>query len=355
MVLWGMALFHRRARGGAEPPARDRAAVGAERFWAWWAGARDQVTVAAAGDQQSRLSGLLAPRVRTIDPRLSWQVGAGSGARFMLVLSGGRSHALRPVTERWRLAGPPADDVWEFHPAVPADPGAFQDLVELGDRTIDPGQASALIRADDARCRIDISVFHPVFAGLDDTGRRRVGDVLVGWALGEDDTDRWVGQVEAVRYRPLDSVPVAMLPALTDQLADRWSGERWVSLEGSFGDRRLIASLRHPLHRVDHPLLDQHLAVRLPYLDTMPDGLPTERSLGDLLSFERTLTDRLGDRALLVAQQTTSGERLLHFYADSTASPLPMIQAMLGGYLGPPVTVTAQDDPGWESIEHLRP
>src|SRR5689334_22326725 len=100
-----MALFNRRARSGSAHAGRDRATAGAERFWAWWASARDLVTAAADRDEQARLQGLLAPRVQAVDPRLSWQVGPGARARFTLALSGGGVHALRPVTERWRLAG----------------------------------------------------------------------------------------------------------------------------------------------------------------------------------------------------------------------------------------------------------
>src|SRR5664279_6342621 len=125
-------------------------------------------------------------------------------------------------------------------------------------------------------------------------------------------------------------------------------------LDGSFGKRRLIAAVRHPLHRVDHPLLDEHLAVRLPYADTLPDGLPGPHALAELQAFEDILVSRLGADALLVAQQTTSGERLLHLYADSAASPVGAVRALLSNYLSALATVTAEFDPGWQSIEHLR-
>ena len=345
-----MAVFGRRRRR-----AVDRVDARARRFWSWWAGARDTVATAVEAGAATRLRSLVEPRVRDYHRELTWHVGPGPGARWMLVLSGSRHPALRGVAERWRMAGPADDGDWEYHPAFPPEPGAFRSPVRIGDLDLDPAQATALAVPDDQRFRLDLTVHHPVFEHLSDLSRSRVANVMVGWALGEDETDRWVGKISATTRRPLDAVPLSLLSTVTAQLATRWGGERWATLEGSFDDRRLIAAVRHPLHRVDYPLFDEHIAVRLPYTDTMSDGLPTERSLGDLLSFERNLADRLGDQALLVAQQTTSGERLLHFYADSTASPLPMIRAMLGGYVGPPVTVTAQDDPGWESIDHLRP
>jgi hypothetical protein len=354
-----MAPLFRRGRNGAGPDrpkgasaffrGRNRsgpnqAAAAVKRFWSWWVIARHEVAVAIDRGAHQQVRGLIEPKARGLHQDLAWYVGPGVQARYMLVLTGSRRPDLRPLTERWRRAGPPDDATWEYHPAAPAEPDAFAG----------PVASTAMIYADDRRCRLDLTVFHPVFDQLDEADRNRVADVLVGWALGEDETDRWIGEIDTSTDRPLDSVPVAMLASVTSQLTDRWGGDRWSMIEGSFGDRRLIAAVRHPLHRVDHPLLDQHLAVRLPYRETTPDGLPSRHALDELLYFEEALVARLRGQALFVAHQTTSGERLLHFYADSTASPIPIVRASLNGYPGPTPSVLAQLDPGWESIGHLR-
>jgi Family of unknown function (DUF695) len=343
-----MAIFRRRRR------AADRAEARAVRFWSWWSGARDTVATAFDGGHQDRIRELLDSRVHAFHRELTWHVGPGTQARLMLVLSGSRHPALRGVAERWRMAGPADDADWEYHPAFPAEPAAFEARVQIGELEIDPAQATALAVPDDRRFRLDLTVHHPAFEQLAELSRSRVANALVGWALGEDETDRWVGKISATTRRPLDSVPVSMLSAVTTQLAARWAGERWATLEGSFDGRRLIASVRHPLHRVDYPLFDEHIAVRLPYSDAGADGLPTERALADLESFETVLLERLRSDALLVAQQTASGERLLHFYADSASRRAYAIRGLLGRYLGPLATVQAEYDPGWQHIDHLR-
>ena len=345
-----MALF-RRPRSSI---GDGRTGPAVTRFWSWWDVARTHLDGAADADDRGALGTLLDARVRDVHPDLTWTVTAGARSAHMLVLSGGRHPALRSVTERWYRAGPAPDPRWEFHPAAPAEPAAFSARVVVGGLDLDPARAVAGVRADDRRYRLDVSVHHPAFAELGAPAAGRVAEVLVGWALGEDEIDRWIGRIVSTDLPPLDSVPLSMLGAVTAQLHDRWGGERWAVLEGAFGDRRLIAAVRHPLHRVDHPLLDEHPAVRLPYADALPDGLPGEQALGDLLAFESALVSQLGPAALLVAQQTTSGERLLHLYVDSAASPLEAVRAMLGGYLGALGTVTAQFDPGWQAIEHLR-
>lgn len=344
-----MALFRRRRRR-----AVDRTDARARRFWTWWTGSRDAVADAFASGDQRRVLALVAPRVAEYDRELTWHVGPGTSARLMLVVSGSRHPALRGVAERWRMAGPADDAEWEYHPAFPPEPNAFEALVQVGDLQLDPALATAAAVPDDERFRLDLVVHHPAFDQLEELGRHRVANVLVGWALGEDDMDRWVGRITTTTVRPVDAVPVAMLGAVTAQLAERWGGVRWATLEGSFDDRRLIAEVRHPLHRVDYPLFDEHIAVRLPYSDAEADGLPTERASAELGAFEEVLLGRLRNDALLVAQQTASGERLLHFYADSASRRAYAIRGLLSRYLGPLATVHAEYDPGWQRIDHLR-
>lgn len=343
-----MALFRRR-------PADPRNARGdASRFWLWWEETQGEVASALDDDDPRRLRALLEIPVRGVHPDLTWHAGPGLYSRHMLVLSGARHPALRVVSERWRRAGPPDGAAWEFHPAMPPEPSAFGALIDAGGTELEPGEATAGVQVDDRRFRLDLTVFHPAFEGLDDVTSHRVANLLVGWALGEDDTDRWVGQIVATTVRPLDAVPVAMLGSVADQVTDRWGGERWATLEGVFGRTRLIAAVRHPLHRVDYPLFDEHIAVRLPYGGATPDGLPGEQALGDLTTVQDAITSCLGRDAVLVAVQTAGGERLLHLYADSRTSPLATIQGPLGGYLGGEATIEAQLDPGWDAVDHLR-
>ena len=326
----------------------------ARRFWGWWAGTRDAVASLFDAGDAARLRQVVEPRAREYHRELTWHVGPGTAARLMLVHSGSRHPALRGVAERWRMAGPADDAEWEYHAAFPAEPAAFQARMQVGELEIDPSQATALAVPDDQRYRLDVVVHHPAFEQLGELGRSRVANVLVGWALGEDETDRWIGKISVTSRRPLDSVPVSMLSAVTAQLAARWGGERWAVLEGSFDDQRLIAEVRHPLHRVDHPLFDEHIAVRLPYSDALPDGLPTEAAMAELKDFEAVLVGRLRSDALLVAQQTASGERLLHFYADSASRRAYAIRGLLSRYAGPDPGVHAEYDPGWQHIDHLR-
>jgi Family of unknown function (DUF695) len=344
-----MTIFRRRRRR-----AVDRVDARAQRFWSWWDSTRPAVATAVETAASGRLRALLEPRVREYHRELTWHVGPGTHARYRLVVSGARHPALRGIAERWRMVGPVDDAEWEYHPAFPPEPTAFDAPLQVGDVRLDPAQAVAMATPDDRRYRVDLLVHHSGFDRLPELARNRVANRLVAWALGEDEIDRWVGRISATEIAPLDPVPVRLLAAVTGQLAERWAGERWAILEGSFDAQRLIAQVRHPLHRVDYPLFDEHIAVRLPYADAEPDGLPTESARADLKQFEDVLVGRLRSDALLVAQQTASGERLLHFYADSASRRAYAIRVLIHKHLGPLASVHAEYDPGWQRIGHLR-
>jgi hypothetical protein len=344
-----MALFRRWRLAGVHDPGAE-----VDRFWLWWADTHDEVASALDDGDRPRLQSLLEGPVRAVHPHLAWHAGPGIRSRYRLALSGARHPALRVVTERWRRAGPPDTTDWEFHPARPAEPSAFEVAFPVDGVTLNPALAVVAVQADERRFRLDLTVHHPAFAELDELARSQVANVLVGWALGEDDTDRWVGQITATDVLPLDGVPVVLLASVAARATQWWAGEHWVRLEGMFGEARLVAAVRYPLHRVDHPLLDEHVAVRLPYGNALPDGQPTEIALEDLLAAQRAISRRLERHAVLVGVQTASGERLLHFYADSCSAPLAAVRELLGGYIAGEATVQARFDPGWEAVEHLR-
>src|SRR5512144_1886184 len=116
-----------------------------ERFWARWAGLSDAAAAAVEDGDAHRLRALIDSPVREIHPDLAWHAGPGVRATFMLVVSGARHPALRVVAERWRRAGPPDSPAWEFHPATPAEPAAFEALVQVAGIELDPAEAVAMV------------------------------------------------------------------------------------------------------------------------------------------------------------------------------------------------------------------
>jgi len=345
-----VALFRRRR------PTAGLPAAGAD-FWAWWPGVAGYAARALDDGDAAALrtyEQALRDHVAALDPALTAGFVPGRFARHGLVVSAAGRADLRCLTQRWREAGPGDDLEWEYHPARPPAPEQFDQTLEVSGFRIDLAATVVEARTDDLRCRVDVGVFNAGLTVLPEADRERLALQAMQWALGEDDVERWLGEVVVLEARPLDPVPAPLLCALTEQFAQRWTGGRWAMLEGTHGRSRLVATVRQPLHRVDHPLFDQHLAVRLPYADRTLEGLPAEGASGDLQAFEDALVAQLGSAAVLVAHETSSGERVLHLYDDSTRSVAAPVRAMLGGYLPGGATVDVDRDPAWRLVEHLR-
>lgn len=344
-------------RRGAVNGIPDDRAFEISQFWAWWQRHEHELrTQLVTGSLPSAETDRLAAAVRALHPDLVWEIGPGHLAEHALVVSAGGVAELRALAERWYRAGPGSGPVWEYHPARQAEPGRFLDTLDLDGRAVDLTRMVVGARADDQRAKLDVAVFHPMFPDLSPQARAQATFLCLDWALGEDDVERWIGAVEVAGDEPLDAVPVSSLGSVIAQLRERWGGERWILLEGETpSGARVLAAARHPLSRVDHPLLDEHVLVTLPY-EANEEGLPGEEVAAELQRFEHHVLGRLGSAALLVGHETGLGRRLLHLYGERRHSITPVIEALLPAYSGRSrPTVVGQADPAWRASAHLRP
>jgi hypothetical protein len=109
------------------------------------------------------------------------------------------------------------------------------------------------------------------------------------------------------------------------------------------------AGALRPLRWIDHPLLDLHTAIQVGYPQTRPDGLPDYDEAIDLHRLEEDLTAALGPRGMLVATQTSNGQRILHCYTDSEdQNGQDTIDRF--AETRPHIEVTHTHDPGWTLI-----
>jgi hypothetical protein len=147
-------------------------------------------------------------------------------------------------------------------------------------------------------------------------------------------------------------VPADGLIETVRALGGRAGQPRWAFLQGERKGAVVIASLAIPAKWVDHPLMDLHMALTVPFADQTPEGLPRPSPLDQLRALEDGLTDRLEPRVLLVAHETTRGVRTLHLYADSSDSAVAeQARDAVAGWPGAAVNSTL--DVGWRAIRHL--
>ncbi len=199
---------------------------------------------------------------------------------------------------------------------------------------------------------IDTVVFHPVFTTMPSEARAEVGFLALDWALGENGVTRWIGAFETSAARPPSGVPADGLIETVQALAERTGEPGWLLIQGQRKNGPVVASLAVPAKWIDHPLMDLHIEVTLPFADQTPQGFPTTESLDELRAVEEKITAGLEPLALLVAHETCRGVRTLHLYADSDVSEVAdQVRDAVGGWPG--AAVSPHLDPGWRAIRDL--
>jgi hypothetical protein len=131
-------------------------------FWAWWAERRPAVEEAIYARQLPHgLVEELSTKVRAMDPALVWEVGPAGRSRYQLCVSPDGDISRRALTESWvRLA--PTDPQWDYYPARQPTPDAS--TLKIGNHSFDAGSLRLATVVDAGRERVDLKVWHPLFA-----------------------------------------------------------------------------------------------------------------------------------------------------------------------------------------------
>lgn len=339
-------------------------------FWAWWPGVRERFAaeLVDSGELSRRSSRAINQRVAAIHPEITWEFTDGTLARHAMILSGEGSADLRVLTERWRRTSPPADETWEYYPARPPNPGAMHGTITVGKRSLRPLQARFDTEVDLARGRVHVTIWHPDTPYLDEVERLWFAFLLLDWILGEDDVERWIGEVHfGEAAADLDGPG---LRRVVTELSRELRGGGWAHLEGiDEAGRHLTVEVRIPSPRHNYPLFDTHGAIRIPLLTTpaipddeiaalaAPPSEPDAAELAEIAEFSDRLLEFLGDAVVLAAVETAIDSRTLHLYVDSTGVVADQVRTFLNAnYERNPqriITATWTHDPGWRQISHF--
>ena len=357
-----MGLLGRKAdkSGTGRSDQRDlgRALAAITAFWAWWSTVYEQVaTEAAAGGPSPERIAEVTEHVAAIGKGLEWELRRRPDpATYQLVVTAGDIAELRSLARRWAQAAPDHPG-WSYLSARPAFPAALDSTLAIdGGRQVSPAEAEVAARVDQRRAVVDVVVYHPVFGDLVDAQpREQIATLVLDWLLGEDDVERWIGQVEIATDRPLDSIPAGSLPSVVEQVAAMYAEPRWALLSGNTATGLpVVATVRFPLRRVDYPLADEHVAVVLPYRDRTEQRLPSEDTLEALREFEERLIAAVEPAAVLVAHETANGRRIMHIYQDITAPVADTVGELAREWRHGRAKVAATLDPAWANVAHLR-
>lgn len=349
-----MPLFRRRQ---APDPTRDHAAGAVVDFWEWWSAEGGAAVDAAITDgDPGREVEAISKRVGAMHPELDWELGPGSLSRHQLVVSAGGDPALRALARRWLRAAPAPTTVWEY--ADLRGPST-----DLGGQTLSVGGrdlpfSEVVLTARRQRARVDVTLFHPLFADVDDHTRLQLTFLALDATLGEADVETWIGEIVPATHLPMDAFPLEHLRGLVTDLAadhlDDHGAPTWAILQGEGPRGQILVTARSVLASVQAPDLDRHVAIAVPFSEQTEAGFPGERSLDALRALEDHLVDRLGTGGLLLAHATEAGVRTMHFYVDGAGPGEEVLRTAVSGWTEGKVKVDAEPDPGWRAVAPFR-
>jgi hypothetical protein len=306
-------------------------------FWAWWAGARDDVQTAIEERETDTpvLREVLA-RVAALD--LACELSAGLTARHALCVSANGDPAKRKLAHRWRDAAPPADDVFEYHPARIGGPSGDTMVLKLGGEAFAFSDLRFDVALDEPRLELDVEVQHPMFRGLDDQTRAQVGFIALDNLLGEEEVERWIGALTFSTKAPRATVTPEQLRAEVAELRASTPAGEWALLRGD----DVVAVAARPLRPVDHPYLDLLCELK---------ARPVDHDLSTLQDNEQDLSDEFGHRAFHAASVTKGDTRAAFVYIDGDTSTSRELEdwAAERGY-----ETTFSLDPAWDAVRPFR-
>jgi hypothetical protein len=132
----------------------------------------------------------------------------------------------------------------------------------------------------------------------------------------------------------------------TDRAKGIVSWHSWQALVD--GDRK-VRTIDRDVHHCEHPLLDARFYLGIGLLNPTEFGLVSDDETDAMYELEDALKAELGEDAVLVARDSNSGFRTLHFYYDTESDAFETVtkRALELKNGGRAMTLTRHQDPAW--------
>jgi hypothetical protein len=206
-------LFRRKV---TPPPTGPDPAALAGRFWQAWYELLPEVSSALGDREPQRVENQLCDLVAALHPELHFSLERGQRAIYALVVSGQEDPRLRPYTDAWRAAAPAEDQIWEYHDSVPPVPDPTLVTVNLGAHRIPLKDVRVVAQVDGDV--VDVAVYHPEMAALDQSSRDAMTYLPLDAALGERLAAERLRRVETSLQEPTDTIGLMELRTLVQGL-----------------------------------------------------------------------------------------------------------------------------------------
>ncbi|HEX4225163.1 MAG TPA: hypothetical protein VHZ97_22560 [Pseudonocardiaceae bacterium] len=214
-----MKWFRRRIAAPTES-VDDIAKARAQQFWARWSERLPSISAALGDREPGRIDSELCGLVAELHPDLHFALDRGQRAVYALVISGQEDPNLRPFTDAWKAAAPEDDLIWEYHDSVPPVPDPREVTVNLGGRAIRLADILVVAQIDDQEHVVDVAVYHPELAELDQPSKQALTFLPLDVTLGERVAGQRLRRVETAMDKPENAISLIDLRDLVDKLEE---------------------------------------------------------------------------------------------------------------------------------------
>ena len=212
-----MKWFRRRETAPIES-VEDIARGRAERFWTRWSEQLPTISAALGDREPSRVEHDLCELVAELHPDLHFALDRGQRAVYALVVSGQEDPDLRPYTDAWKAGAPDDDLIWEYHDSVPPVPDPHEVTVNLAGHAIRLADVLVVAQVDEAEHVVDVAVYHPELADLDQPSQQALTFLPLDATLGERLAGERLRRVETALDKPANAISLIDLRDLVGHL-----------------------------------------------------------------------------------------------------------------------------------------
>jgi hypothetical protein len=321
-------------------------------FWLWWSTARAPLAAAIESRAVDEWVPRISEQVRAVHPKLAWELGPGVKSAHHLCVSADGDAGLRVTTERWLSRAPAPDALWEYYPAKQPRPrGDAKLTLRLGEVDLAYADVRFALHVHPIRRVVHVVVFHPKLHELDEARRGLATMLFLDDVLGEDGTERWLGDVRHTLDSSEASDDRDALFAATETLASRARDQDFTLLEGRAKDGgRKLAVVNLGIKRLDHLLMESHLEVTITY-PAAPNGFYESEAVGEeLKAMEDALLEALGKDAVYIGHETGVGRRVIHLHVATSGPAQQRLTEWERAYPKWDIETTARADPRWDVL-----
>jgi hypothetical protein len=188
------------------PPDSPTALQAAQAFWAGWDELLPNLSVALGEKNTTKVETELSALVTRLHPKLTYALERGQTSIYALVISGQEDPRLRPYTDSWMELAPSDNPLWEFHDSVPPVPDPHEVTINIGGFRIELADIRVFVQKDATAGVVDVAVYHPGFADLDEAARSALTFLPLDATLGERRAAARLRRVETAIVQPSEAM-----------------------------------------------------------------------------------------------------------------------------------------------------